>query len=303
MLREISRPKPRFGVKILGVLPEQELPEVELALVEHLRRAGDLAANNLAALIHRYAGTASEAPVASYLDERLGQSACGVEYPLLAYLLKVDPPAARPRLEKAMAARGCNRFLLREVAQLQNDPVLEEIADNALDDADPQIAGNAAEYLGQYGPATAESLLWSHLAAWRQRSTGHENDAAAMQVGMSLLQAQATGQNWLADETSLRKLAGLASVPWQRQQVEYFLNQWQTRPWTILFIGMDKPQFRIAQYEAVSLQAAKNKLGQFPSGSEFRWLGDDKMKGAAEAFRELSQFAEGHGIHIARSEQ
>jgi hypothetical protein len=168
-----------------------------------------------------------------------------------------------------------------------------------LDAADPQVAANAVEYLGQYGSAGAEALLWSHLDDWHAHSVGTEDDPAAMQAGANLLNALATGHGWLADETTLHKLARMAVAPWQRQQVEAHLNEWQTRPLTIVFIKSDQPEFKIAQYQIASLEAAKEKLGQFPRGTQFRWLAD-KAKDEEDAFAELSRFAAGHGLRIQR---
>lgn len=101
------RIQPRFDAAVLGMLPDKELPEVSQALVERLREPDyTAAARNTASLIHRY-GDASVVPqVAGYLDENLGKHACAIQGPLLAYLLKQDPAAARPRLEQALAARG-----------------------------------------------------------------------------------------------------------------------------------------------------------------------------------------------------
>lgn len=86
---------------------------------------------------------------------------------------------------------------------------------------------------------------------------------------------------WLASEAKLRRLIQLSVGPQQQQQAEGYLLQWQTKPWTIQFIGIGQGQFDIAQYHAVSLQAAKEKLLQFPRGSSFHWtlggqLGEEK---------------------------
>jgi len=162
ILHEIERPHPRFGAAILGMLPDKELPEAEQQLVDHLTQDKE-SVEQLASLISRYA-TASVAPlVAGYLDERLGKSACAVQAPLLAYLLRVDPQATAPLLEKAIAARGagftaCNHSLFTDVAELHNDPALADLASRSLDDSDPQVVTNAATYLGNYASAAAGTV-------------------------------------------------------------------------------------------------------------------------------------------------
>ena len=160
------RPKPRFNASVLGMLPDKELPEVEQALVEHLNseQSFDVSAN-IATVIHRYATSVIEGRVTAFLDPVLGKLGCAVQQPLLAYVLKVDPDGARPRLESAMAARGegfsaCNHGLLPEIAKLQNHQILQEIALRALDDPDPQIVSSAAADLMEYGTPSAGDVLW-----------------------------------------------------------------------------------------------------------------------------------------------
>ncbi|HEY1206946.1 MAG: hypothetical protein ABSH46_18540 [Bryobacteraceae bacterium] len=53
------------------------------------------------------------------------------------------------------------------------------------------------------------------------------------------------------------------------------------------------------QYHTDSLQAAKDKLRQFPQGSRFRWSGSGDQD--QKAFQDLSAFAAGLGMEIARS--
>ena len=320
ILREILRPRPRFDARVLGILPDKELPGAEQALAQHLGESENLdATGNLASLIHRYASAAVEAPVTVYLDARLGKLACAVQEPLLAYLLKVDPAGARPRLVEATERSGegftaCNRSLLREVAKLQNDPMLQDLAIQALDNPDPQVVQDAAAYLGEYGSAAAEPVLWSHLVTWSQRWTGRE--AVLLYIpgekmdgvyeggaGTNMLQALASGQGWLADEAKLRRLVELAVGPQQKQQAEGYLKLWQTRPWLIQFIAFERGQFQIAQYHAKSVALAKEKLLQFPAGTVFQWSGDSKQDGEEAAFKDLSEFATRHGISIAKDNQ
>jgi hypothetical protein len=113
------------------------------------------------------------------------------------------------------------------------------------------------------------------------------------------MQALATGQAWLTDETKLRRLIELSVGQQQREHAEQFLRAWESRPWPIFLVGLDEG-LQIAQYHSKSLQAAKNKLRQFPKGSKFRWTApgghsDDRI------FQELSSFAAGHGIEVART--
>ena len=315
ILKEILRPKPRFNAKVLGVLPDEQLPEVDQALVEHLRASHNYEiSGNIASLIHRYATVSVEGAVTEQLDARLGKMECEVQQPLLAYLVKVSPETARPRLEAAIAARGegfsaCNRSLLVEVGTLQNSPVLEELAIRSLDDPDPSIAGNAANYLGKYGTAPSEDILWAHLIDWSQRWKGREDElySAAEKPdvtnqegeGENLMSALAAGQGWLTNETKLLRLGQLAVTTNQRQQAKAYLGTWNTRPFEVRYLGQG--QLDIAQYHASSIKEAKLKLLQFPSGTLFQWLGDGQQEQEKKSFEDLSQAAAAHGMIIRRS--
>jgi len=317
IMQEILRPKPRFGAEVLGVLPERELPEVEQALADHLT----LTSGNqeqVASLISRYASASVEPQVSDFLDPQVGKLACAIQTPLLAYFLRVDPTAAVSRLQNAMAARGagysaCNHSLLVDVAGLHNDPVLQDMAIRSLDDDDPQVVANAASYLGRYGSARAEEPLWDRLATWSSQWKGREAELQYIpgenldgvnraEVGANLISALATAQGWLIDETKLNRLIDLSVGSDQRARSEQFLKSWQAQPRTIQFVAFGTGQFLIAQYNAQSLEAAIEKLRQFPGGSTFQWASDPKLDGEEKAFEDISKAVASQGIRISRSQ-
>jgi hypothetical protein len=319
VIHEILRPKPRFNASVLGILPDKELPEADQTLVEHLNSQENFdVCSNIASLIHRYATPAVEPQVTSFLDPSIGKLACALQEPLLAYVLKVDREGARPRLETAMAARGegfnaCNHSLLTEIAHLQNDSILQDIAIRSLDDRDPQVVGNAAAYLMEYGSAFAEDLLWARFTSWSDRWKGRESELLYRPerspegqyeagAGFNLMEALATAHGWLADEVKLRRLVDLSIGLQQRQQAEQYIVQWRIRPWSIQFIPIDKGQFQIVQYHERSVIGAEEKLLQFPRGSVFHWAGGG-AEAEAKAFQEISHFATEHGIKLVRNEQ
>lgn len=319
IVKEILRPRPRFNAKVLGILPGGELPEANRALVEHLGSSSDFdVRSNVASLIQRYGTHAVEPDVLNFLDPLVGKLECAVQEPLLAYVLKVDPEAARPRLEQAMAARGkgftaCNHFLLPQVAAMHNDIMLQDIATKSLDDPDPQVVGSAATYLQQFGRASTEDVLWVHLIAWSERWKGRDKEFHYVPgqnmdgvyeagAGSKLEEALATGHAWLADETKLRRLVDLSVAQGQRRQAEQFVRAWQTRPWSIVFIPLGAGQFQIAQFHEASIESAKEKLLQFPRGSTFQWLASGQ-DGEEKAFEEMSRFAMEHGLKLVSTKQ
>ncbi len=107
IIREITRPRPRFGARVLGILPDETLPEVDFLLAEHLTASDDFEGlSNIASLIARYATDTILPQVTAKLDPSLGKWACAVQEPLLAYILRVSPALARPRIQSAVEARG-----------------------------------------------------------------------------------------------------------------------------------------------------------------------------------------------------
>jgi len=321
VIQEIIRPRPRYGANVLGLLPEETLPEVEQTLAEHFAAESDSYAEEyIASLLHRYATAAVLPQVLPVVDEHVGKWACAIQTPALAYLLRVDPAQARPRLEAAMAARGeeysaCNHSLLTEVAALRQDSLLEEIAIKSLDDEDPEVAGNAAAYLGRYGSATAEGPLWAHLtewtAKWQEREAEFryvpgENNAKVWQrnLGASLIQAIGTGQSWLADEEKLGRLRQLAVGDNGRQQIDSMLSNWEKGRRSISYwrVG-DRLHYRVLQYETDSLDRLKEKLAQFPSGSEFNWGGGSPAENGEQALKEVTEFLASHGMKLNKPQK
>lgn len=316
ILREILRPHPRFGAAVLGALPEKTLPENEQTLVEHLN-GGDGNDDHIASLIFRYGTQASENAIAEYLDIRVGKLPCATQTPLLAYLLRVDSEAAAPFLRRAIAARGesftaCNRTLLTDVANLYNDPLLQEIAIGALNDDDPLIAANAAQYLTAHADTTAEGPLWERLAAWNSawepraeelRYVPGETTEAPDQanLGTSLIMALGSAQGWLADDQSLDRLAALAVTAEQREQVQQIRLAWDRRPRAIQLLSSYPAQFAIAQYHPASLESAVAKLKQFPKGSTFVWTGTLTEQAERRTFEQIRKAVAPFGIVLEPS--
>lgn len=325
IITEITRPRPRFDARVLGLLPDKTLPEVDFALAEHFVASDDLdGKSNLASLIARYATDAILPQIIEKLDPNIGKSACAIQNPILAYVLRVSPVSARPRIEKAIAARGeefsaCNQSLFQTISEIQNDPVLEDIGIKSLDDPDPQVASTAATMLGNFGSPAAESALWQRYASWSQQWAGRESELNTIfsdgltdkvyqrGLGLNLMQALATGQSWLSDKTELQRLSQLTKVQRIQQQLDGYLKIWENEPLTIsLNDGSPAVGFyaRVAQYELRSMAALKKKLTQFPSGTKFL-LSISPVESPAndQTLIELRTFLSSHGMSLAEKKR
>jgi hypothetical protein len=290
IIREITRPRPRFDARVLGILPDKTLPEVDFPLAEHLTASDDFEGlSNIASLIARYATEAILPHVTAKLDPTLGKWACAVQEPLLAYVLRVSPALARPRIQEAVDARGkdfsaCNRELFQGISEIRYDPVLEEIGMHSLDDPDPRVAMTAATMLGKYGSTSAESALWQRYTAWAAAWSGRESELDLtfaeqagdrmdqLGLGQNLVLAIATAKSWLSDERTLRRLSQLTRVKRVRDQLDEDLKIWENQPLVISFDHNPPPlalDVGVAQYEFHSMDELEEKLSQFPTRTKF----------------------------------
>jgi hypothetical protein len=321
IITEITRPRPRFGSRVLGLLPDKTLPEVDFALAEHFAASDDLdGGSNLASLIARYATDAILPQIIEKLDPKIGKWACAIQNPILAYVLRVSPESALPRIEKAIAARGeefsaCNHDLFQIVSEIRYDPLLEDIGIKSLDDPDPQVAMTAATMLGNSGSPAAESALWQRYTSWNAQWAGRESDLEItiaeglnekvyqLSLGLNLMRALATGKAWLSDMTALQRLSQLTKVRRIQQQLDGYLKMWEDSPLTISFEHGSEPfpfHARVAQYEFQSMDALKEKLAQFPSGTKF-FLTRPSVESPAndQTSAELRTFLSSHGMSLA----
>ncbi len=317
IIAEISRPRPRFGARILGLLPDKTLPEVDFALAENFHSVEDFDGKvNVASLIARYATDSILPQVMQELEPKIGKWACDIQNPLLAYVLRVNPVTARTLLERAVAARefsGCNQGLFLAVSEIYYDPLLEDMAIESLNDPDPQLVQSAAAMLGRFGSPAAESALLKRYASWCEQWAGHEaqldqmfadglnDNTYQLGLGQILTQALATGQSWLTDKAALQRLAQQTKVQRVRQQLEDYVKRWEDERLSI-FVDASYSRFyaSVGQYQYQSMDALKEKLVQFPPGTKFGITLPTVEPTANEtAAAEVRSFLTSHGMSVA----
>jgi len=285
VIAEIVRPRPRYDARVLGFLPDKTLPEADAAFAEHLGAGDQLeGGTQIVSLIARYATDAILPQVLEKIDPKLGKWRCDIQDPALAYVLRVSPELARPRIEKALTSTetGCRHGLFQQVADIHFDPVLEEIGVRRLNDPDPQTAMTAATMLGKYGSPSAEQALWERYTRWASEHGGAaaENVSAKpgeaewvdQGLGQNLLQAIIAGKSWLTDAAKLQRLDQMTREPELRPMFERALADWQNPPFRISFADNGWPaglDVNVAQYEFHSLAELNEKLAQFPAGTKF----------------------------------
>jgi hypothetical protein len=318
IINEIVRPKPRFSSREIGFLPDATLTEVDRPLAEHLATEDFDQPSNVALLIARYATGAIAPEVINQLDAHLGKAACDFQNPLLAFLLRVEPKSARPRIERAIAARGknftaCNHSVLRDISAIHYDPQLEDIAIHALDDPDHEVAVQAVEILAKFGSAAAESALRQRYETWCKRWSGNESKLSLkavearyepmsdLDVGLTLVRAIATGKGWLTDLAKLQRLTATSKAPAIQHELDKHLKMWRQPPLPLRLYSC-APRFdaHVAQYQLSSLDALKEKLSQFPRGTTFV-LSPPFAEADQQCVAELRAFLTNHRMSLAES--
>jgi hypothetical protein len=319
IIEEITRPKPRYDATVLGILPDKALPEVGGAIVQNLQSADNFEIEgNLASLLFRYADASVLPEVLAKAEPLVGKWACEPQDKTLAYVLKVDPETARPLIERALEARGpndngCRHALFTDIGSLQPSPVLEELALKSLDDPDPEVIMNAADYLREHGSAAAEQPLWVRYERWNREWRGRESELRYAEgadnlhiedanLGDGLARALATGVGWLADEAKLGRIQQLAVGEGMRQQIAQYLRSWE-QGLSIQYISSSPLIFSIAQYDLRSIEDLKTKLEELPRGTKL--LLPEPEAGASEeelaALQQVLDIASKAGLVITRA--
>jgi hypothetical protein len=315
VIQEITQLRPRFTARDLDFLPDESLPEVDQALADHYAAAEihSVASTNLGTFIARYATRTILSQVVKKFDQQIPDDSCGIQEHILAYILRVDPAAALPRIEKALANRrkqghDCMDGILISIARIHYDPVLEELAVRLLEDSDLGLAEDAAGLLGGFGSPAAEAVLWRRYETWSKRWVGRErelnfsfatvdrDDPRFLELGFgkSLFYALATGDAWLTDETKLRRLKSVNKILPIESVADRYLEQWR-RPAIGIDISGHPFRATVAQYNFSSMSKLKEKLAQFPRGTKFSV---SSILTEPETILDLRAFLESHGMSL-----
>ena len=314
ILADIQRDNPRFPSRLLGILPDKELPEMDGALREHLQsKNGNL--DTTAGLIQRYASSGIAGAVVSFLDERgLGNLGGQIVPNLIAYLLRVQPDAGEQALKAALATRnetGSYKYLLRDVAQRTRSSKIQGIAIDALSDPDHDVVLSAVQALALTGDTQAKATLFERLGEWNARWMGREHDIFWIPgegpvtddryLGDELIRAIATGAGWLLTEEDQGRLLQSAVTENQKRQTKQFVDTARDRPVSITIFNSGFPNIHIAvaQYNYENTEPAQRKLSQFPAATTFLLQNIPRESPETQsAVAEIKSFLAQHGMYL-----
>jgi len=332
MRQEVVRPSPRFSSLYLR-LPDESLPAQEqqiaanfvaLSAPEELIRA--------ATLLHRYTMRVTLPTVLPFIDQHLADWPCNVQIPVLAYLLKVSPDEARPRVEQVLQKVRppyCPRGeFFPSLGYVEASPVLDTLAARQLEDG-TSLTADAAEYLGRYGSAAMKPVVWEQLSRWHkkyvesgaelrmaiQKST--QDDGQLYNLDSRLLDAYVNAQGWtlsledvaslskLVDGTKLEALAcrfgcrhslSIGSVPGDYSTYGRVNDPVFPVESRIDYLMPTEPfHYAINQYQCTDLKAFEQKLLQFPAGSTFSVAHTGSLLDGLGDWTNISVFLKSHG--------
>ncbi|HKR27290.1 MAG TPA: hypothetical protein VJS11_07535 [Acidobacteriaceae bacterium] len=340
MRQEVVRPEPRFSSLYLR-LPDKSLPEQEqqiarnfvaLSSPEELIRA--------ATLLHRYTTRVTLPTTLPFIDEHLTEWPCNVQIPVLAYLLKVSPQEARPRLERVLQKLSPPYYCPRgeffpSLGFMEASPVLDVLAAKQVEDGTPHAA-DAAEYLGRFGGSTMKPIVWEQLFRWhkkyvasgaKQRITtppSKPDDSQLYNLDSRLLEAYTRAQGWTLSPEDVLKLkelmgdketGGLACTfscgselsvgpaPGSYHIYGKFKDPVYPFDAQIDYLMPTEPyRYTINQYRCADLKSLEQKLLQFPAGSTFSVAHTGSLLDGWGDWTAIGEFLRSHGYSF-RNEQ
>ncbi|MBN1571272.1 MAG: hypothetical protein JXA73_25785 [Acidobacteria bacterium] len=292
ILKEIADPTGRASFDVLSMLPDRMLPEMDEPFAAALEEQRRIATEQLPLqmkLLARYGTPAILPRVKSAMQRSNWSFSCEAEAPIIAYFLRADPAFGAAELEKTLTRRSendCNEYVLGVVAELYPSLELESAAIRHLNDPEPEVVLQSVEVLGKHGSAEAEEPLLKRFQKWhdewKDRKEELQSPMFALKPDLFIVHrmetafrtALANAQGWIADAAKLKVIQSFCLTDQERNQVGYRISEADAPKKRLSFrpgLG-DDWSLDIAQYHVSSLEAAKNKLAQFPKGTVFLWI-------------------------------
>ncbi|MGD0548791.1 MAG: hypothetical protein ABR991_13375 [Terracidiphilus sp.] len=328
--QETIRPEPRFSSLYLR-LPDESLPAQEQQMVANFVALSDPEELiRSATLLHRYTTRATLPTVLPFIDQHLAEWPCNLQIPVLAYLLKVSPDDARPRVEgvlEKVRPPYCPRGeFFPSLGFVETSPVLDTLAAKQVEDGTP-LAADAAEYLGRYGSAAMKPVVWAQLSRWHKKyvesgaearmGSGKQDDWQLYNLDSRLRNAYVNAQGWTLspeDAENLLKLMGekdlhgfacqfncSSQISVGPAPATYYIYGRVNDPvyppeYRIDYMMPAEPfHYSINQYRCANLKELEEKMLQFPAGSTFGVAHTGSLQDGKGDWTNIGAFVKGHG--------
>jgi len=286
-----------------------------------------------ASLLHRYATSAVLPTVLPLIDAKLTDWSCSIQVPALAYLLKVAPDEARPRVERVLQIprnQICTSRLLTTLGLLEPSSVLARLAMEQIETGGSSAA-DGAYYLEKHAPAEWKSRIWEQLEIWRKKvdasgaekkvrnGQGAADDYAKNDLIHALIEAYERAQEWVLNPDDEKRLRTLLNEETSKQlscsfqcgaslsvgpsPAEYPIygranNYRENEQESMEYLNSsERLNYSVKQYHCDDMKQLKEKLLQFPSGSTFVFGYDFTARDQNE-LNEISGFLREHGYEV-----
>jgi hypothetical protein len=322
VIRQIGSAHPSMTAESLYFLENESLPQFESIWADAFMAATDYQQEAVFASFLAHFGTGgATAVVRQKAEAKTGEWACAPQGAALGYLVKFDPVAARPLVERAVQARGpgktgCNHSIFQDIAHYSHDPMLNEVARQALDDPDPEVTLDALIYLMSYGEASDEESISNRYTKWSQQWQGRADELDSRQAGSmagnwqevglgeDLADALIANQGWLASEKLIQNTVEKCVGQQMCQLLEQIADRSRNKPYPIsAFKQGENENYEIAQYSAKSLELLGAKIAQFPKGTRFVVRNSTpESKAQKQLDDRVKDLLEQHGMIVVRGE-
>jgi hypothetical protein len=205
----------------------------------------------------------------------------------VAYLVRFSPDDARPLLKReiAKADTGCNHSLLQWVSDNARAPVLNEVAVELLNDADPATVMDALQYLKSYGTKSDEKPLWERYVKWTQAWSAKAyivdhpgpgmHPCGEVCTGEELGKALIANQGWLANQSLISRVLHRCVGKEMCKQLQDLARS-ALPPYRVILLDAADPgglgvteSYNVAQYAPMSRDLLEAKISQYPLGTRF----------------------------------
>jgi hypothetical protein len=337
MRQEVVRPTPRFSSLYLR-LPDESFPENEQQLVaaNFVMLSAPEELIREATLLHRYTTRATLPTVLPFIDQHLTQWPCNVQIPVLAYLLKVSPDEARPRVEQVLKKLSPPYYCPRgeffpSLGFMEASSVLDVLAAKQVEDGTLHAA-DAAAYLGRFGGAAMKPVVWEQLSRWHKKYVesgakqrmatppSKPDDWQLYNMDSRLLEAYTRAQGWTLSPEDVLNLgnligdeetAGLACTFSCGSQESvgptpgnYYIYGKVNDPVFPVearidyLMAMEPYRYGVNQYRCADLKSLEQKLLQFPAGSTFSVAHTGSLLDGWGDWTDISGFLKSHGYSL-----
>ena len=212
-----------------------------------------------------------------------GKWPCKPQSALLRYLIRVKPEEGATAVRDSLAARSmtaCYDSLLTDLGDSMSSPGVEKVAMDALNDANLDVAQDAALALAKHGSKDSEARLWARLEQLYETRKGRRDDsggvvhpATSASLEVHLVQGLLTASAWFASDAMIEKLRTLVTSAEAQQTIDAQARLRQSAPLSLdLNWAWHQFSWDVAGYHGDTLASLREKLAQLPAGTSLETI-------------------------------